>query len=650
MKKSLTLLIVLLMSTASFATENPYRKARTLQREGKHPEAIEAFKQYLIQPIDDTDITDQELAQYTEALMQLMNTYQSKGDPDECIEALQEVHKASPILQGKCLRDYYSVMGYALSRTERMKEAEETMLKALTLPLHRATPERYFRDYAYTAAVFYSNPDYQDEVIGWCLEALAQAEKCSNTSGKQWVTAMLGLLYKRDGQLNKALELYKQSAEQALSKHDELGALNSLHTLIDLFLYWGLPEYADRYADEALLVERDMAQRNPMVSSQTYINKGRALHALGRPDSIAYYTGEALRLCQSLPYNSGMADVDLLLGICYTELDDDSLQVGIEALERVSREATPMNRAKAYHQLAQTYLKSGHEEIAEAMLDSMYALLGSPTSFALDYTPILSHYLKAENHDKVEQYVRLMLQEQQALKARRLGYDLVETIVNLQAEQKRQQLRIVELHQAYIRLWLIVGIALTVIILSGIMVYLFQQKKKHKTLISQANERLSSLTQELNQSNAEKEKREQEIRDFLKDKDNRQELETLTPAILQTEGETKFRQCFEILHPLFLPRLREKVPSITRREELLSMLILLKQDNKYIAELMSIAPRSVLMMRHRFRQKIGLDSELSLENFIEELQQENDEMEINHDEKEINKDESDNNTNQYITR
>jgi DNA-binding CsgD family transcriptional regulator len=113
--------------------------------------------------------------------------------------------------------------------------------------------------------------------------------------------------------------------------------------------------------------------------------------------------------------------------------------------------------------------------------------------------------------------------------------------------------------------------------------------------------------------------REQEIRDFLKDKDNRQELETLTPQILQTDGETKFRQCFELLYPLFLPRLREKVPSITRREELLSMLIVLNQDNKRIAELLAIAPRSVLMLRHRFRQKIGMDTEVSLENFIEDL-------------------------------
>jgi FixJ family two-component response regulator len=48
------------------------------------------------------------------------------------------------------------------------------------------------------------------------------------------------------------------------------------------------------------------------------------------------------------------------------------------------------------------------------------------------------------------------------------------------------------------------------------------------------------------------------------------------------------------------------------------MLIVLKQDNKKIAELLAIEPRSVLMLRHRFRQKIGLTPEYSLENFIED--------------------------------
>ena len=49
------------------------------------------------------------------------------------------------------------------------------------------------------------------------------------------------------------------------------------------------------------------------------------------------------------------------------------------------------------------------------------------------------------------------------------------------------------------------------------------------------------------------------------------------------------------------------------------MLIVLKQDNKEIAELLAIAPRSVLMLRRRFRQKIGMAVDSSLEDFIEEV-------------------------------
>jgi FixJ family two-component response regulator len=49
------------------------------------------------------------------------------------------------------------------------------------------------------------------------------------------------------------------------------------------------------------------------------------------------------------------------------------------------------------------------------------------------------------------------------------------------------------------------------------------------------------------------------------------------------------------------------------------MLIVLRQDNKEIAELLAIAPRSVLMLRHRLRQKIGLTIESSLDIFIESI-------------------------------
>ena len=621
-KKTALLLTFILICSTGFANENTFRQARTLQHDGKYNEAIDTYKSYLLQPTNADDLDKQQLLTYTEALMQLMNTYQSKGEPEACVLTLQELFDASPILQKQCLRDYYSVMGYALSRTEKMKEAEETTLKVFTIPLNHATPERYFRDYAYAAAVFYSNPDYQTEVIDWCQEALQQAKLCKNTSGAQWVTAMLGSIYKRNGQLNKALDLFLQSKEEAQWRNDELGVLNSLHMIIDLFLYWNVPEYANLYASEAIRFEKELTMKNPMVSAQTYINKGRALLQLGENDSVAFYTEKARELCKSLPYNSGMVDVELLHGIYLTAKGGDSTNLGIQKLQQVTQLGTPTNRAKAYHQLAQTYLRSGQNNVAEAMLDSMYSLLNQNDShiyIKLNYKPILNHYLKNKNLQKVEQYTVMMLQEQEVLKEKRLNFNLVEAISDLQTEQQRQGLDIIRLEKTNQHLWFLIYAILSIVIISAIISLLFYQKKQHKAQMRKAGDKLASLIRELNQANTEKEIISTEFEEIMSDKNNRQEIETLTPSILQEKGESRFRQRFELLYPLFLPRLRERVPAITRREELLLMLIVLQQDNKEIADLLAIAPRSVLMLRHRFRKKIGLIADNSLESFIKEI-------------------------------
>ena len=213
----------------------------------------------------------------------------------------------------------------------------------------------------------------------------------------------------------------------------------------------------------------------------------------------------------------------------------------------------------------------------------------------------------------------MMLQEQQALKERRLNYNLVEAIAEQQNQQQRQELEIARLGQANQRLWFLLYAVLSVIALSVVAALLFHQRKKHRLQMKLADDKFAQLVEKLNQQNTEKEMIAQEICELLSDKDKRQELETITPSMLQRDGEFKFRQCFEMLYPLFLHRLREKVPAITRREELLSMLIVLKQGNKEIAELLAIAPRSVLMLRHRFRQKIGMTTDNSLEIFIEEI-------------------------------
>ena len=64
-----------------------------------------------------------------------------------------------------------------------------------------------------------------------------------------------------------------------------------------------------------------------------------------------------------------------------------------------------------------------------------------------------------------------------------------------------------------------------------------------------ADDKFAKLVEKLDQSNSEKEKIAKEICELLNDKDKRQELESLTPSMLQTNGEAKFRQCFELLYP-----------------------------------------------------------------------------------------------------
>lgn len=613
--------ILLLIGFNAYAGEEHFIKARTLQRNGEYDKAIEAYKEYLIKPIAQSEFNDKELFYYTEALVQLMNTYQSKGEPEACVATLKELFKSTPTLQHECLRDYYSVLGYALSRTENMEEAEQTTLKVFILPLYNATPERYFRDYAYAAAVFYSNPDYQNEVISWCEEALRQAELSENRSGAQWVRAMLGSLYKKNGHLNSALKLLNKSKKEAELKGDALGVLNSLNSLIDLLLYWDIPEYANRYASEAIRVERSITAKNPMISAQTYINKGRTLHQLGERDSVAHYTDIARKFCEELPYNSGMVDVNLLHGSVLTERGGDSLHLGILELEKVAEQGTITNRAKAYHHLAQSYLRQQRADLAEPMLDSLRHLLseeGTNIYIGIDYEPILTYYIERGNHANVEHYTKLMLREQDIFKQKSLNFNLVESIVELQTEQQAQETKIEQLKLTNHRLWLLIGLTIVLIVSSAIVILLLVQRRRLVIQVKRADERLASLVQELNQSKDEKEEVTNEIKELLQHHENRKELETLTPYILKDGGETKFRQCFELLHPLFLHRLRERVPSITRREELLSMLIVLKQDNRDIAELLAIAPRSVLMLRHRFRQKIGMATEVSLEQFIDE--------------------------------
>lgn len=97
------------------------------------------------------------------------------------------------------------------------------------------------------------------------------------------------------------------------------------------------------------------------------------------------------------------------------------------------------------------------------------------------------------------------------------------------------------------------------------------------------------------------------------------EFPMLLPVILVRNGRSQFRKEFITSYPSFIHTLRNEIPNITASEELLCMLLHLKQSTNDIAAVLGISHKSVNQARYRLRQKINISTQQSLEAFIYKL-------------------------------
>lgn len=594
---------------------------RMLQQEQNYQEAIKIFKKCLTYDSHNEEELDELQTIVLDAMIQLMNSYQSIGEPEDCAAFLNGLRDSSSyLIKSRCQRDLYSILGYSLSRTEQMSLAEEIMKKALSMELYNPTDKKYFRDYAYAGAVFFSNPEEQEQVIQWCLLAVEYAKKSKNLSGVQWVNSMLGLLYKRTGKINESIELYQQSIEEARKNNDLLGEANAYNSIADLYLYYKLPNYANIYSNLSL---QKRLTENPMIAGTSFLTKGIIMKNLGFKDSTLYYWMKADSCCKSLPYNSGKGGVDLNLGTLMIEhFEYDSLQLGIEMLKRVSQLSTITDRSIAFYQLARGYFKQKQVQKGEQMLDSMYFYLSSahsPFFIETAYSFALKHYLEKGDASNIKKYANKLLSEYQFRFDDKTTQRLTKTIVDFKTEKSEQLLQQskteLKHNQLKLRTYIIYSIISIVIVLI-IFIYkrrIYRMKQKY------TENELNRLLENLQETQVYVTTIEKQLSELYIDEENRKEIEAKIPHLLRERGEDRFRHHFEKLYPKFVPKLRDMIPTIGRKEELLCMLIALKQDNFQIEQIMGIAHSSVNMARYRLRQKMKLNKDTSLEDIIKTI-------------------------------
>lgn len=95
--------------------------------------------------------------------------------------------------------------------------------------------------------------------------------------------------------------------------------------------------------------------------------------------------------------------------------------------------------------------------------------------------------------------------------------------------------------------------------------------------------------------------------------------ELLHQSILTENDWLRFKDMFDKAHPGFMQRLKSMAPDITTAELRLAALAKLNLGNKHIASMLGIGADAVRKTKSRLRQRLQIDTDTDLEDFIKQI-------------------------------
>ena len=193
--------------------------------------------------------------------------------------------------------------------------------------------------------------------------------------------------------------------------------------------------------------------------------------------------------------------------------------------------------------------------------------------------------------------------------------------IRFDAERKEKENKLlsaqVELQQHQLFFNIYISIALLLLLIISIA-YFITKRKANRLLLEKRKQEIQKLMARQQELNRHNELLAGQIEQAMA-ANNLSTVSQLTgQSLLSKEDENTFRKSFAAIYPLYLPKLREKYPQLTRNEELLAMLICMNQSTDEIALIMGINRSSVNMIRSRMRKKIKLTKEESLDEVIKQ--------------------------------
>ena len=112
-----------------------------------------------------------------------------------------------------------------------------------------------------------------------------------------------------------------------------------------------------------------------------------------------------------------------------------------------------------------------------------------------------------------------------------------------------------------------------------------------------------------------------ELKEKVKDKETINLDRILKDERLTDEDFIEIQNIVQDVHPNLFKRLNEVSKNKLSNLDLkYAAYIYLNMDNQQIANIMKIEPKTVRMAKYRMKQKIGLEKEIDLQTFIQNLE------------------------------
>ncbi|OJJ17762.1 hypothetical protein BKI52_28280 [marine bacterium AO1-C] len=520
--------------------------------------------------------------------------------------------------------------------------------------------------------VLYRLQGNYEQSASFAQKALKIAQEIKNERYESMVYNSIAITYMRQENKAKALEFYIKSLKLKEKIGFHRGAARTATNIAEIYLhnkeYDKAKEYYDKYFDIAQKMPESKAKT--ILTADALTRLGNFLFAQQQYKEALAKLHQSLNISTKAKLTSQIFETKGVIGRVYHDQQKYKEAIRwydevIEGLEKINSKTS----TGTYTLLAaQVLTKLNNLDKAREYLVKGLRIANEVKNPNLKMDAYLKHYeffKKNKESSKALQYYEKYTEIKDSLFTETKEKQIAGIKIAFETEKKEQQIVLLQKEKTVIaqdkkisRLIAgVIGVVLLLVTISTVLIISGQRIKMRKNKEIWAKEQTiyekeQRIAEEKNRrTKAEKEKLESELNlknqqltshtlHMIQKNQTLNEINVQVNQIRQQKSITdakkllnrlsnlidyginvdkdweSFQRIFDQLHPSFYNSLKVQYPLLTSSDLHLSALLKLNLNTKEIASLLNITPKSTQMKRHRLRQKMNIDSDARLTEFM----------------------------------